>query len=82
MILWRQSPWLRQQPFGPGAWAYTFGTAALSVSALTMLERGGQHSLMTWLAPLLFALANLLIGWIAARTLLLALSGKLFPPPA
>ena len=80
LILLRLTPWLRQQQFGPGAWAYTFGVAALAVSSLVMLVRGNTV-LMSRLAPLLFAAANLLIGWIAARTLLLALNGKLFPPP-
>ena len=80
LILLRLTPWLRQQPFGPGACAYTFGVAALAVSALVMLERGNT-ALMSWLAPLLFAFANLFIGWIAIRTTLQALTGRLFPPP-
>ncbi len=78
LIILRLSAWLREQPFGPGAWSYTFGLAALSVATLTMLERG-QTGTMALLAPAIFIVANVAIGWIAVRTLMLALAGRLLP---
>lgn len=80
VITLRVVPWLREQPFGPAAWAYTFGIAAVAVSALSMVEKG-QTGVIAQLALPLFVLANLFIGWIAVRTVGLTLSGRLFPAP-
>lgn len=68
LVLLRLTPWLREQPFGPSAWAYTFGISALPLAALRLVERGAGAP-VTVLAPLLFLAANLIIGWIALRTL-------------
>jgi tellurite resistance protein len=78
LILLRLNAWIRAHPFGPGMWAFTFGVAALAGSTLICLERqpAGFTGSLAW--PL-FILANLLIGWIALRTLGLAASNRLFP---
>ncbi|QCI66693.1 dicarboxylate transporter/tellurite-resistance protein TehA [Phreatobacter stygius] len=68
LVLLRLAPWLREQPFGQAAWAYTFGISALPLAALRLVERGAGAP-VTALAPLLFLAANLIIGWIALRTL-------------
>ena len=77
-ILLRLNSWIRAQPFSAGAWAFTFGVAALSGSTLLCLERqpGGALGVLAWPA---FLFANAFIGTIAARTIALALSGRLFP---
>jgi tellurite resistance protein len=83
LVMLRLVPWLRQQPFSPAAWAYTFGVSALPLAALRFVERG-QTGPITFLSILLFVGANLVIGWIALRTVRLALAGKLLPtgPPS
>lgn len=69
LVMLRLLPWLRQQPFAAPAWAYTFGVSALPLAALRLVERG-QDGVVAALAVLLFAAANLIIGWIAARSVL------------
>jgi tellurite resistance protein len=78
LLLLRLLPWLREQAFGAGAWAYTFGITALAAVPMRMLERGagGPQAL---LALPLFVFANLFIAWLVARTLALALRGQLLP---
>lgn len=78
LVMLRLVPWLRQQPFSPAAWAYTFGISALPLAALRIVERG-QAGPINFLAIPLFIGATLVIGWIALRTLRLALTGKLLP---
>jgi tellurite resistance protein len=79
LILLRLMPWLFQQPFAASYWAFTFGIAALALSALRFVERG-MTGAMEGLAVLLFVGANLLIGGIAVGTVRLLLRGKLLPP--
>ncbi|WP_404286867.1 dicarboxylate transporter/tellurite-resistance protein TehA [Microvirga sp. RSM25] len=78
LVMLRLVPWLRQQPFSPAAWAYTFGVSALPLAALRFVERG-QTGPISFLAIPLFIGANLVIGWIAIRTVQLASTGKLLP---
>jgi len=78
LVMLRLVPWLRQQPFSPAAWAYTFGISALPLAALRFVERG-QTGPISLLALPLFIGANLVIGWIALRTLRLAFMGRLLP---
>jgi tellurite resistance protein len=78
LVMLRLVPWLRQQPFSPAAWAYTFGVSALPLAALRFVERG-QTGPIAFLSILLFVGANLVIGWIALRTVRLAVAGKLLP---
>ncbi|WP_458437477.1 dicarboxylate transporter/tellurite-resistance protein TehA [Methylorubrum extorquens] len=78
LVMVRLVPWLRQQPFSPAAWAYTFGVSALPLAALRLTERGLAGPSASLAIPL-FVAANLIIGWIALRTLGLLLRGKLLP---
>lgn len=77
LLLARLLPWLRQPAFTPGYWAFSFGVAALPTLAMRMLERGA-HGPVEWLAPGLFVVANLVIGYLMAQTLKLLLQGRLF----
>ncbi|GBU18249.1 MULTISPECIES: dicarboxylate transporter/tellurite-resistance protein TehA [Methylobacterium] len=76
LVTLRMVPWLREQPFAPGAWAYTFGVSALPLAALRLTERGLDGPSAALALPL-FAAANLIIGWIALRTLALLVRGRL-----
>lgn len=79
LILLRLMPWLFQQTFAASYWAFTFGIAALALSALRFVERG-MTGAMEGLAVLLFIGANFVIGSIALGTLRLLLRGKILPP--
>lgn len=68
LVMLRLVPWLRQQPFGPGAWGYTFGVSALPLAALKLVEQGAGAP-VTQIALALFVAGNLVIGWIALRSL-------------
>jgi tellurite resistance protein len=69
-VMLRLVPWLREQPFSHRAWAHTFGIAALPLAALRLAELG-QEGPIPILALPLFIGANLAIGWIALRSILL-----------
>jgi tellurite resistance protein len=81
VLLLRLLPWIRQQAFMPGYWAFSFGVAALPTMALRMVERGATGPL-EWAAPLLFIAANLIIGILVVKTLGLLVRGKLIPAAA
>jgi tellurite resistance protein len=81
VLLLRLLPWIRQQAFTAGYWAFSFGVAALPTMALRMVERGATGPL-EWAAPLLFIAANLIIGILVVKTLGLLVHGKLIPAAA
>jgi tellurite resistance protein len=81
LVLLRLLPWIRKQPFAPSYWAFSFGVAALPTMAMRMVERG-SIGLVAWLAPMLFAAANLIIGVLVVKTLALLLRGELLPAAA
>jgi tellurite resistance protein len=78
LLLLRLLPWIRQQAFVPGYWAFSFGVAALPTMVLRMLERGATGP-VEWAAPVLFVAANLIIGILVVKTLGLLVQGKLLP---
>jgi tellurite resistance protein len=81
LMLLRLLPWIREQAFTPGYWAFSFGVAALPTMALRMVERGATGP-VEWAAPVLFIAANVIIGILAVKTLALLVQGKLIPPAA
>jgi tellurite resistance protein len=81
LMLLRLLPWIRQQAFGPGYWAFSFGVAALPTMVLRMVERGATGP-VEWAAPVLFIAANVIIGILVVKTLGLLAQGKLIPPAA
>jgi tellurite resistance protein len=81
LLLLRLLPWIRQQAFVPGYWAFSFGVAALPTMVLRMLERGAAGPL-EWAAPVLFIAANVIIGVLVVKTVGLLVQGKLLPASA
>ena len=67
-VLLRLWPWIRLPKFSPGYWAFSFGATALPTVAIRMVERGDSGP-TAWIAPLLFAAANLVIGYLAVSSL-------------
>lgn len=81
LLLLRLTPWIRQQPFAPSYWAFTFGATALAALPLRMVERGATGAAAI-LAPILFVAANIVVALVAFGTLRLLLLGRLLPKPA
>jgi tellurite resistance protein len=79
-VLIRLLPWIARQPFSASYWAFSFGVSALGLDMLRCVERGDTGPLAI-AAPYVFAIANIIIGALAAGTLLQMLRGKLLPPP-
>jgi len=79
LLLLRLLPWIREQAFVPGYWAFSFGTAALPALAMRMVERGAT-GLVADLAPVLFVAANVVFALLVAGTLRLLARGTLHSP--
>ena len=79
LMLIRLQGWLREQPFGAAYWAYTFGVTALAYCCMRFVSRG----MAGWYGPLAvgtFVAANILVGWIFVRSVILVLKGSYIPP--
>ncbi|WP_321790978.1 dicarboxylate transporter/tellurite-resistance protein TehA [Caballeronia sp. J97] len=81
LMLARLVPWIRQHAFTPSYWAFSFGAAALPTMAIRMLERGATGP-MTWIAPVAFVAANVVIGLMIAGTVRAMVRGELLPAAA
>jgi tellurite resistance protein len=79
-LLLRLLPWICQQPFTPGYWAFSFGVTALAAGPLRTVERGDTGPAAVLAMPL-FVAANLIILLLTLGTLRLLLQGKLVPKP-
>jgi tellurite resistance protein len=77
-VLLRLLPWIRQQPFAPSYWAFTFGATALASAPLVMVERGTTGAVAS-IAPYIFVAANIVVGLIAVATVRLMFQGRLLP---
>lgn len=78
LLLLRLLPWIREQAFVPGYWAFSFGTAALPALAMRMVERGAT-GLVADIAPALFVAANVVFALLIVGTLRLLARGTLLP---
>ena len=76
LILIRLLPWVREQPFSPSYWGFSFGTAALSVATLRCVERGVSGPI-EWAALPIFVAATGVIALLSVATLRHFASGKL-----
>ena len=78
LVLLRLLPWIREQAFVPGHWAFSFGIAALPALAMRMAERGAT-GLVAGIAPVLFVAANVVFAILVVMTLALLGRGRLLP---
>jgi tellurite resistance protein len=78
LYLIRLMPWIRAQSFSAGYWSFTFGVSALALGAERMVDRGviGPANEM---APILFIVANIVVGVITLGSIILLAQGRLFP---
>jgi tellurite resistance protein len=81
LVVLRLLPWIRQQPFAPSYWAFTFGATSLAAAPLVMVERGTTGAVAS-IAPYLFVAANVVVGLIAVATVRLMFQGRLLPAPS
>lgn len=79
LVLLKMSRWIGTHPLNASYWAFTFGAASLATVALRMVEHGEQGAIRI-LAPILFCVANLIVGSLSVLTLIDCFRGKLFPP--
>jgi tellurite resistance protein len=81
LLLLRLLPWIRQQPFAPSYWAFTFGATALAAVPLLMIEHGATGA-VALIAPYTFVAVNIVVALIALATVRLLLQGRLLPKAA
>jgi tellurite resistance protein len=70
--------WWTHVPFSVGFWSFSFPTAALAAGVVEAVRRGGWPPMVGGVA---LGLASAVIAFLAWRTLLLLLQGKLIPAP-
>lgn len=71
-------PWLAQQEFAPGYWAYTFGLATLAQGLMLMAHRHANPVLEA-VAGAVFAAALMLVLYVAWGSMRLLARGAYFP---
>jgi tellurite resistance protein len=76
LILLRLLPWIRQEPFAPSYWAFTFGATALAAAPMRLIAHGDAGPALIF-APIFFVAANLVVVLIAIGTLRLLVTGRL-----
>jgi tellurite resistance protein len=83
LVLLRLLPWIAKDPFTASYWAFTFGATAMATAPIRLVGHGDQ-GVVTVLAPILFVLANVIVGVVAVGTVWRLAQGRLFgtPPPA
>jgi tellurite resistance protein len=79
VLLLRMLPWIREQPFAPSYWAFTFGATALATTPLVMIERGETGALAI-VAPITFVAANVVVLAVACGSILQAIAGLRVTP--
>jgi tellurite resistance protein len=78
-LLLRLGRWFREQPFGAGYWAFSFGVTALAISLMRMADRGMETPYPT-LALLSFVFSNVFIVWLSVSSLVAIARGSYVPP--
>ena len=66
--------------FTPGFWSFTFPTAAVGLDAITWLQMARPTGATSW-AAITVAFVTLVIGSVAARSVLALSRHQFFPPP-
>jgi tellurite resistance protein len=83
-ILVRLAPRFLAQPFAASHWAFTFGASGLALACIRLAARTAPsdgRTGLTSLALAIFLAANILIGAILVRTIVLLMQGELLPAP-
>ena len=80
LMVLRLMPWIRQ-PFTLSYWAFTFGATAISTGTMRFAERG-DDPVFTTLAPVLFAMSNVVIAGLSIASVLWALRATPAVAPA
>jgi len=76
LIILRLLPWLRQAPFAPTYWGFTFGITAMATGPIKLCLAGDTGATAI-LAPVLFVFANAVIAIVSLGTLWLLVRGRL-----
>jgi tellurite resistance protein len=71
--------WWSRVPFSVGFWSFSFPLAALAGAVVEVVRRGGWPPVVGGIALLI---ASAVIAWLAVRTLVLLVNGRLLPPAA
>ena len=74
-VLTRWKSWT-DVPFSFGFWSFSFPVAAIASCIIEAVIRGHWSPVVAWMA---LVSANLIIGYLAIRTILLLIQGKLLP---
>jgi tellurite resistance protein len=77
----RLLPAYARLPFMPSTWAFTFSWAAVATAAVHWLQADQPAGYVAW-EYVVLALITVLVGGIAARTVVAVARGTLLPPPA
>jgi tellurite resistance protein len=81
LVQLRLIPLYRRAPFGPGSWSFTFAYAAVATFALQLIGREHPPGAAAW-AWTVLSLITIIIGAIAARTLIALGRGQFLSHPA
>lgn len=76
LIMLRLLPWITKEGFSPAYWAFTFGATALATAPMRLVERGDVGP-VAQITPILFIIANVVVGLIALATIWLVANRKL-----
>jgi len=77
-LLLRLAGWFREQPFGAGYWAFSFGVTALSIALMRLVDRG-LGAPYPALALLSFSFTIGFIVWLSVSSLIAIVRGTYGP---
>ncbi|MGK9175345.1 dicarboxylate transporter/tellurite-resistance protein TehA [Yokenella regensburgei] len=76
LFMIRLLPWYSSQPFNPSFWSFSFGIASLATTSIK-LGHGAPGGALWWMAFPLFVGANLAMGLLMVKTVMLLVKGQL-----
>lgn len=79
LILLRLLPWIYEQKFNAGYWAFTFGLTAAAFDAMKFVERGAT-GVYPAIAAIFFVFMNICMLAIVGGTVVRLVQGRLLPP--
>lgn len=77
LVALRLGRWLSTLPVAQSWWAYTFGLTSATLASIKLALNGSEVALS--MAPVLFVVANLFIGFLSLRTLAHAVASRASP---